>query len=118
MTFLVKLSLFVLYFHLFSASRRIRIFIHIGIISIFMVYAASMISYVIGCFPTPGKLWVAAVFSRKCFRESRNRAYVLGVFGVISDFYLYFLPIPVILRLQLPLRKKIGVCAIFMTGSL
>lgn len=118
MTFLVKLSLFVLYYHLFSANHRIRILIYAGVTCILAFYLASLISFGIACVPKRGGDWPNAVVSARCFKETTNRAYTLGVFGVISDFYLYFLPIPVILRLQLPLKKKIGVCAIFMTGSL
>lgn len=117
-TFLVKLSLFVLYYHLFSANRRIRILIYAGVTCNFAVYLGSLISFGIACVPRHGASWFEAVITAQCFKETTNRAYLLGVFGVISDFYLYFLPIPVILRLQLPLKKKIGVCAIFMTGSL
>lgn len=45
-------------------------------------------------------------------------AYIISAFGVISDFYILDLSILMILRLQLPRKKKIGVCALFMTGFL
>ncbi|CAF9938930.1 MAG: hypothetical protein HETSPECPRED_001426 [Heterodermia speciosa] len=40
----------------------------------------------------------------------------VGVFGVISDIYILGLPIPTTLKLNLPLRKRLGVIAIFMIG--
>lgn len=41
-----------------------------------------------------------------------------GVFNVISDFAILILPIRSVWKLQLPLKKKIGICAIFATGFL
>lgn len=47
----------------------------------------------------------------KCLQLSKWN-YGLGAFGVISDFYLLCLPIPVILRMKMPSKKKIG-CALY-----
>ncbi|MCJ1346583.1 hypothetical protein MMC31_004801, partial [Peltigera leucophlebia] len=44
--------------------------------------------------------------------------YVQGIFNIVSDFYVLVLPLPVVWKLQLPLRKKIAVSAVFMTGLL
>ncbi|KAL9604094.1 MAG: hypothetical protein Q9219_000682 [cf. Caloplaca sp. 3 TL-2023] len=41
-----------------------------------------------------------------------------GAINIATDFYILLLPIPGVLQLQLPLKRKIGICAIFMTGSL
>lgn len=38
--------------------------------------------------------------------------------GIASDFYLLIIPIPAVYALQMPLRKKIGVIGIFMSGLL
>lgn len=116
--FVVKLSLFIFYFQLFSTGRRFRILVYVGILSIFTFYTGTAISFGLACIPKPETSWFMAVLAPKFWAETQNRAYLLGVFGVISDFYLYCLPIFVILRLQLSPKKKIGVCAIFMTGSL
>jgi len=39
--------------------------------------------------------------------------YFMAAFNVVSDFYLLAIPIPVVWKLQMPLRRKVGVCAIF-----
>lgn len=116
--FFVKLTFFILYFDLFRVSRRIRIFVYIGIASIFTVYAGTTIVYGVSCFPTPGKTWLEAMSDPRCVAPSQNVTYIVGSFGVISDFYILSLPIPLILRMQLPRKEKIGVCALFMTGFL
>ena len=42
----------------------------------------------------------------------------LGIINILSDAYLVCLPILAVNRLQLPLRKKIGVMLIFLSGVL
>ena len=42
----------------------------------------------------------------------------LGIINIVSDAYLVCLPILAVARLQLPLRKKIGVILIFLSGAL
>ena len=116
--FFVKLTILILYFYLFGVSRRIRIFIYIGIASIFTVYAGTTIVYGISCFPKPGKTWLEAFSGPRCVAQTLNMTYIVGLFGIISDFYILSLPIPLILRMQLPRKEKIGVCALFMTGLL
>lgn len=116
--FFAKLSLFILYFQIFSPSRKTRILIHVGIASIFVVYAGFIVGYWVLCVPKLGGSWWESVIASKCSNETLKFGYIMGPFGVISDFYLLFIPISIILRLQLPLGKKIVAFAIFMTGFL
>lgn len=118
MIFLVKLSLFILYYNLFGVSRRIRVLIGIGIGAIFTVYTGTALVDVVFCFPRTGESWSEAIADSRCDALSWNMTYIVGSFGVISDFYILGLPIPLILRMNLPRKKKIGVCALFMTGFL
>ena len=39
-----------------------------------------------------------------------------GAFGVFSDFYLLFIPVVEVLKLQMSWRQKIGVMAVFLTA--
>ncbi len=41
-----------------------------------------------------------------------------GVIGMLVDLYLFILPIPAVLTLQMSMVKKLGVLIIFMTGGL
>lgn len=116
--FFVKLTLFLLYFRLFGVSYHLRIFVYIGIASIFIVYAGATIVMGVFCFPRAGKTWSEAVSDVGCQIQNRNTDYVIGSFGVISDFYILSLPIVLILRMQMPRKKKVGVCALFMIGFL
>ena len=42
----------------------------------------------------------------------------LGIINIVSDAYLVCLPTLAVNRLQLPLKKKIGVMLIFLSGVL
>ena len=39
-----------------------------------------------------------------------------GIYGLISDLYIFILPLPVLWGLQMSLRKKIAITAIFLAG--
>jgi hypothetical protein len=43
--------------------------------------------------------------------------YAMGVSDLITDILILTLPIPVVLRLQLRPRQKIGVLAMFLLGA-
>jgi hypothetical protein len=43
---------------------------------------------------------------------------VQGVLAVVLDLYIFILPIPIILNLRLPKRKKLSVLFVFMTAAL
>ncbi|KAI4240728.1 MAG: hypothetical protein L6R40_004973 [Gallowayella cf. fulva] len=45
-------------------------------------------------------------------------ALVGGPFNLVSDLYLLLMPLPAVWQLQLPLRKRLGVAGVFLTGSL
>jgi hypothetical protein len=115
--FFAKASLFLLYLRLFSPDRCTRNLIYFGLVVTFLVYLGTTVATGAFCIPRPGESWFGAVISLRC-SKGLFMAFVQGIFNVISDFYILVIPVPVVLKLQLPLRKKIGVCAIVMTGLL
>jgi hypothetical protein len=82
-----------------------------------LFYTACLLMETISCTPRSGETWIVAQNSRRCGRDL-NLGYVISAFNVLSDIYLLAIPIPVVWKLQLPLRRKFGVIAIFMTGFL
>ena len=54
--------------------------------------------------------------------ESTNKLIALSivqsVFGTLSDIYLLVIPIQMIFQLHFPIKRKIGVSAVFMFGIL
>ena len=109
--FFAKLTLLLLYFRLFSCSRWTAAAIYFGITATGVFYTATTVAYGIQC--RPGQKGLVA--SERCALKS-DVTYAQGAFGVVSDIYIFILPIPVIWGLQLSVSKKLGVAAIFLTG--
>ncbi|KAI2469460.1 hypothetical protein F4781DRAFT_216680 [Annulohypoxylon bovei var. microspora] len=42
----------------------------------------------------------------------------MGIYSVVIDFYLLAVPVGLTLNVRLPLKRKIGVCCMFLTGLL
>ena len=110
--FLVKLSLLLLYYRLFSCNKTMRFLIYFGIAFQALFYIASIGFY--------------SAAEATCTQSSKAQAafylrewvftVVSGIVNVITDFYVLILPIAMVWSLQLTTRRKIGVIAIFSTG--
>lgn len=116
MMFFAKTSLSMLYYQLFKNQKLVRYAIHFGITFSFIIYFSHMTFFGILCAPQIGHPWDLTVVA-KC-ADGRVVEFALGIANLTLDIFLLVLPIPVILLLQLSLKKKIGVLAIFMVGLL
>ena len=117
-TFCAKLSLFLLYYRLFAPHQWIRYLVYLGIGSSAATYTASTIMYGYLCLPRHGQSWTEAVLSSRCHKQTIILGYVQGPFNILSDLYLLFLPLSSVWQLHLPLRKRLGIAVIFLSGSL
>ncbi|KAF6239005.1 hypothetical protein HO173_002877 [Letharia columbiana] len=81
----------------------------------FLFYTATATVFIAYCIPRPGENWPSITSLERC-QKSESIAYVQGPFGVLSDIYIFILPLPVLWRLQMTLRKKLGVSSIFLVG--
>ena len=106
-----------LFLKLFGRLRWMRIAVWVGLISTAIFYAASFIVFFVLCGPSGGKDWLEASQTQRCQR-SDIFGVIQGAFNVLSDFGLLLLPLPAVWALKLSVSKRLGVCAIFMTGLL
>lgn len=67
------------------------------------------------CTPKPKQSW-ASMNYRERSSQDKALAEIYGVFGLVSDLYIFILPLPVLRRLNMSSKKKIGVTATFLTG--
>ena len=111
--FSVKLALFLLYLRLFKVDRTTRWLIYTGVLCCSAAYAACILTYTIECAASS-----RTVGAGSCRTPPRPLLLFNGIFGLVSDIYLLVLPIPIVWRIQMPLRKRLGVLAIFGTGIL
>ena len=116
--FCAKLSLFLLYHRLFGRHFWIRYLVYLGIFCSVAMYATGIIVYGYLCLPRSGQSWVKAVLSSRCHQQFIMVGYVRGSFNILSDLYLLLLPLPAVWQLHLPVRKRLGIAIVFLTGSL
>ena len=113
--FFAKMALFLLYYRLFGLKRwtKIAIYSEMSITSCF--YLATFIVQLVLCVPRRHENWTSLMYLERCSRGNRL-GNVHGVFGLVSDLYIFLLPFPILYRLQMSFKKKIGVTAAFLTG--
>lgn len=111
-----KLSIFLLYFRIFEIHRPTRIAIYAGMISTIFIYTPAIALQSALCVPAPGKDW-SSVDEEQCDRII-VWGVIAGTLGVVQDIYIFIIPIPILLGLQMPKAKKIGTMVIFGTAIL
>lgn len=110
-----KVSVLLLLFRLFSPTRKFRYLVFIGIIWATTISLTTSVVAGALCAPWPGESFSSLTVARRCTHQG-IWAVVQGALNVALDFYILYLPIPLVWQLQMGQRRKIGVTAIFMTG--
>ena len=109
-----KAALLLLYYRIFSPSSSFRWKIYV----IFAIALLSNLAMVpvdaVLCSPPHGD-WSKA--NPNC-NKSYYYGLVHGTINVMIDLTAFYLPIPLVLKLHMSLRRKLGVLAIFATGLL
>lgn len=110
--YFVKLSILLLYLRLFGIYNKMRLAIYGGIVLFTLFYIAY--------------LGVQSSYMRYCVSEADltkppcSSVYGVttfqGAFNVASDFYVFFLPLPRLLKLHVGRRERIGLLFIFLAG--
>lgn len=116
----MKLSLFVLYVQVFGPLQWLRYLAWAGAIITGLFYFIVMAVELAFCLPRHGhsqSAYMSGLLAPKCVSSRRPIVIGLAVVSVLSDLYLIILPLPAVWHLQLPLRRKLAVSAMFFTGS-
>ena len=112
---LAKLSLLLLYYRIFALNTMTKATIYVGILTKCVFYLTSSVAQFAICVPRSGESWTSTSFDAR-LRKYRVMTVIQGIFGLTSDLYIFILPLPLLWRLHMPLKRKIGVTAIFLTG--
>ena len=115
--FFAKLALLLLYYRMFSPNRWTKIAIYLGITINGLFYLTSSTAILILCIPRRGEAFGLWTYEMRCSR-ARSIGDVQGIFGLVSDLYTFILPLPVLCKLQISFKKKVGIIAIFLTGMM
>ncbi|PSN59695.1 hypothetical protein BS50DRAFT_222489 [Corynespora cassiicola Philippines] len=108
-----KLSVLLLFRRLFSVSPRTNLFI-IGTMAFTTAYTISILGVSVSSFIKCGSL--IDMTTDFCVAMGTSISIVQSVINVITDFMILFIPLPMTLALVLPLRKKLAVSSVFLTG--
>ncbi|MCJ1405824.1 hypothetical protein MMC11_009054, partial [Xylographa trunciseda] len=117
--FLVKLSILLQYQRIFVPQRRnnkgMFIGIHVVLGSNALFYFIIFFCPILQCIPRE-MIWNKLITDGVCNINNNVAVTTTGFFNVISDFAILFLPLSPILKLHLPLNKKLGLAAVFGLG--
>ena len=102
--FFAKTSLLLLYLRLFGPKQSTRYAIYVGLVFAFCLY---WISIPLMAYYCP---------RLQCQSSMVILSLVQGPLNVVLDLYIFVVPIPVVMRLQMSLRRRFAVLSVFFTG--
>lgn len=115
-----KSSILLLYVRIFGLSNRaFKVLVYVGAFLSVGCALATSLMLVATCRPT-SYFWTQ--FGPDAVRGSCGNTgasiFAVGVINLFLDFYLLAIPIPQILGLNMPRRKKIVLCGLILIGVL
>ncbi|KAH8678286.1 hypothetical protein BX600DRAFT_507246 [Xylariales sp. PMI_506] len=111
-----KLSL-LLFYHRMTPSTRFIWATRITSFIVVVSYTIISFSLIFGCRPIQGSWDVTLEASAVCL--DRSALFVTtAIAGCVSDLLIIALPIPIVAKLNMPLRPRIGIILIFSVGTL
>ena len=115
--FFAKSTIFFFYLNVFGVNKMIRYGVWFGLFWNFCLYWSSIPIETLTSAPRIGQPWNVETINRK-YKIATIYSIFQGVFSVALDVYIFLLPIPVILRLQMSLRRRCSILGVFGTAIL
>ncbi|KAG9232739.1 hypothetical protein BJ875DRAFT_68853 [Amylocarpus encephaloides] len=115
---LLKFCMCTFYSRLTQGVDNMKIRVNIGYVALAITYLATELSILLGCqpfhhnwqiTPNPGNLCQPAI--------SKIDLYVTVILNVLTDMYLMSIPLPMLWRAKIPLRRKILLGGMFGGGA-
>ncbi|KAM0525736.1 hypothetical protein ACHAPE_000447 [Trichoderma viride] len=113
--FFAKSAILLLYLQIFIAHTDMRIAVYVGIVFTGLVYWVTIPLEIAINAPHPGDTWADLLINGQV-QKLLPWGVVQGSLAVVIDLYIFILPLPVLWRLNMSLRKRIAVCAVFFTA--
>ncbi|KAL8645865.1 MAG: hypothetical protein Q9226_007105, partial [Calogaya cf. arnoldii] len=117
----VKFAVLHLYLRLLACNATTRWMIYIGMVYSVITNLVAVI--VLAILNSPQRDWLNWLRATNAtsggpVNELNMMSTAVCALNFVSDLYILFLPLPVIWNLHLPTKKRVGLVAIFGTGSL
>lgn len=115
---LIKVAFLIFYLRLFGPVRQVRIMIWVGLAFVVTFCIAYIIIELVTCIPWPSDRngFLDDAFWIRCSSTAPKLLMAGCYFGVVTDFYILFIPLSQMRDLDLPKKRKIGISFIFLTG--
>ena len=133
----MKSALIILYIRIFRPSKKVQVVLQCSIVLVVIAYVVGIVASVSTCAPVVSRNKHTEIkiedisnmsniadgmetfqVDNRCGAALLTITGVIGIFSVITDFYVLIVPISLILSTRLPPQRKLGICAIFLTGLL
>ncbi|KAL4877421.1 hypothetical protein BJY04DRAFT_222170 [Aspergillus karnatakaensis] len=112
---LVKTSFMALYYRIFGTKKSLRIAIYITFIIVWGWGLCTIFESFLLCHPIEYNYNPFRAGGGKC--ADRIAAYIaIGVINIVTDLMVMVLPVPYVLKLQLPIGRKVVLVATFGLG--
>jgi hypothetical protein len=93
------------------------IWTRIAVIGLF--YVVCIVYTAIQCVPRHGEAgWLSMAAQARCAQPKLDLSAAQGIFSSVSDMYVLFIPMHLVFNLRMPISRRIGVSAIFLTGAM
>jgi hypothetical protein len=114
-TWFSKAPILVLYTRLFGVKKWMRITCFASlVVSAVIVFAATIYA---GVKCDPKGTWTPE-YAAECGYDGALAGVIIGFVGLTVDVLCFVLPLPILYKLQLPLKRRIGIMFVFATGIL
>lgn len=110
-----KFAILLLYLRLFAVDKKFRYSTWTVMFFVFGYLFSNLLTQVFGCTPID-KFWKPKTFGH-CLVLTKA-VYAYGSMNFISDFFIFVLPLPMVWRLKLSRKEKLGVTLVFMSGAI
>lgn len=110
-----KMSILVVYLRLFAVNKRFRYATWLMIFFVCGYLSSNLWTQIFGCSPR-AKYWKPEIPGHCINYTKAGLAY--GSMNIVSDLFIFILPLPIIWQLKLPIKEKAGVSLIFMSGAM
>lgn len=109
---LTKLAILAFYYRIFITTLFRRIILLTATFIILWILTITII-FALQCRPIR-RFWNPHI-TGTCF-SLVGSSYFTNISNLATDIWIFLLPIPLILHLQLSLYRKLGICGVFMVG--
>ena len=108
------MAILLLYLRIFHIERKFKYAVWAVMLVVVGYLFTNFLILLVGCNPI-SKYWETDTLGH-CI-DLKKSATVYASMNVISDFFIFVLPLPSVWQLKLTRKEKIGVSLVFMTGA-